>query len=211
LASTAPASAPSTAAASATDVAPRTVKGEVLGGGDYPGYSVVIPAGWSSDGTFTVKPGPVIGFSVWDVQRVPTDPCHPLTSMREPGPTVDDLVEALAAQATRNASKPTAVTVDGHAGQYLEWSVPRDAVVVGDDDFGGCDVQSNGHLDFVSWLARGGDGERYQQEPGQVDRLWILDVDGQRLVADATYSLATTQAARDELDSVAASLTFDAP
>ena len=163
-----------------------------------------------SDGSFTVKkPGPVTGFSVWDVAEVPTDPCHPLTTMRDPGPTVDDLVKALVAQKSRDASKPQAVTVDGHPGQYLEWSVPEDAEVVGDADFVGCDVQGNGHLDFVSWMAARG-GERYQQEAGQVDRLWILDVDGHRLVADATYSLKTTDAARAELAAVAASLEFDA-
>ena len=80
---------------------------------------------------------------------------------------------------------------------------------MGDADFVGCDVQDNGHLDFVSWMAARG-GERYQQEAGQVDRLWILDVDGHRLVADATCSLKTTDAARDELAAVAASLEFDA-
>ena len=132
-----------------------------------------------------------MGFSVWDVAEVPTDPCHPLTTMRDPGPTVDDLVKALVAQKSRDASKPQAVTVDGHPGQYLEWSVPKDAEVVGDADFVGCDVQDNGHLDFVSWMAARG-GERYQQEAGQVDRLWILDLDGHRLLADATYSLKTT-------------------
>ncbi len=198
------------AAAVATDAGPRLVAGRPLGAPDNPGYTVEIAApGWTSDGTFTVKdPGPVTGFSVWDVGLVPTDPCHPLTTMRDPGPTVDDLVAALVAQKSRNASTPKAVTVDGHPGQYLEWSVPKDAEVVRDSDFVGCDVQDNGHRDFVSWVPDG-HGERYQQEAGQVDQLWILDVDGHRLLADATYSLAASQASRDELAAVAASLKFD--
>jgi hypothetical protein len=195
--------------AAATDGRPPRVADTPMGLGRNPGYTVEIPStGWAVDGKFVVrKAGPVVGFSVWDVARVPTDPCHPLTTFREPGPTVDDLVNALVAQKSRNASKPKEVTVDGHRGQYLEWSVPKDAKVVGDADFVGCDVQSNGHLDFVSWETDGG-GERYQQEAGQVDRLWVLDVDGHRLLADATFSLAASQAARDELAAVAASLKF---
>jgi hypothetical protein len=204
--------APTTAASAsaAADVLPRRVAGTPLGAADNPGYTVEIAAaGWTSDGTFTVKkPGPVMGFSVWDVGQVPTDPCHPLTTMRDPGPTLDDLVTALVAQKSRDTSKPKAVTLDGFAGKYLEWSVPRDAKVVGDSDFVGCDAQDNGHLDFVSWLADG-HGERYQQEAGQVDQLWILDVDGHRLLADATYSLKSTDAARRELAAVAASLEFN--
>ena len=197
-------------ATAAADVLPRRVAGAPLGAPDNPGYTVEIAApGWVSDGSFTVKKsGPVTGFSVWDVGQVPTDPCHPLTTLRDPGPTVDDLVTALVAQKSRNATKPKAATVDGYPGQYLEWSVPRNAEVVGDSDFVGCDAQDNGHRDFVSWVGDG-HGERYQQEAGQVDRLWVLDVEGHRLLADATYSLKATDTARDELAAVAASLEFD--
>ena len=66
---------------------------------------------------------------------------------------------------------------------------------------------SDGHHNFVSWLGNG-TGERYQQVPGQVDRLWVLDVNGQRLVVDATYSPDTTQADRDQLGQIVESLRF---
>ena len=46
---------------------------------------------------------------------------------------------------------------------------------------------------------------------GQVDRLWVLNVNGQRLLVDATYSPDTTAAERDSLDQVAESLRFSAP
>jgi hypothetical protein len=49
---------------------------------------------------------------------------------------------------------------------------------------------------------------RYQQLAGQVDRLWVLDVDGQRLVVDATHSPDATPADRDELARVAEPLKF---
>jgi hypothetical protein len=149
-----------------------------------------------------------VGISVWDVGRVPRDPFQWRSTLEDPGPSVDDLVAALGAQAQRDASEPSGVLLAGHPGRYLEWSVPDDAVVTGDSDFEGCDLQE-GHADFVSWFGDGY-GERWQQVAGQVDRLWVLDVDGQRLVVDATYSPDATAVDRDELERVVASLQCEA-
>ncbi len=195
---------------SSVDQAPTTIDAQVLGGGDYPGFTVEVPTEWSTfDGHFVVKGGSgVLGLSVWDVGEVPRNPCHWKGNLYDPGPTVDDLVAALEAQPMRHATTPTDVTLGGYHGRYLEWSVPNDMVVTGDADFEGCDVQpSNGHRDFVSWLGNGF-GERYQQVAGQVDMLWVLDVDGQRLVIDATYSPDTTKADRAQLDDIVESLRF---
>jgi hypothetical protein len=54
-------------------------------------------------------------------------------------------------------------------------------------------------------------GTRYEQVPGQVDRLWVLNVNGQRLVVDATYSPDTTKADRAELGAIVKALRFVAP
>ena len=56
-------------------------------------------------------------------------------------------------------------------------------------------------------MGRGGDRE--QQGSGQHDRLWILDVDGVRLVMDATLMPGTTAADRAELARVVASVHID--
>jgi Tol biopolymer transport system component len=186
------------------------VTGLVIGGATYPGYTVEMPnQSWSSgDGYFMLKHGKaVVGFSVWDVGEVPGDPCHWKESLVGSGRSVDDLVQVLVAQKLRNATAPTDVTLAGHSGKYLEWSVPKDAKVTGDADFAGCDDPGNGHHDFVSWNGNG-NGERYELVAGQVDRLWVLDVGGQRLVVDATYSPDATPADRDELTGVAESLKF---
>jgi len=108
----------------------------------------------------------------------------------------------------RHATTPADVTLAGYHGKYLEWSVPADMKVTGDSDFSGCDIQTDGHRNFVSWEGAGGVGQRWQQMAGQVDRLWILDVDGQRLVVDASYSPDSTQAQRDEEDRVVRSIRF---
>ena len=203
-----PASSP---AAAGSPVATIRVAGTALGSGDYPAYSLETPEGWEAQGAFTVKSAgapQVMGISVWDVGAVPSDPCLWAASTQTPGPTVDDLVQALEAQASRNASAAVDVTLAGYTGRYLEWSVPSDVVVTGDSDFEGCDVEpSDGHRNFVSWFGDG-DGLRWQQVAGQVDRLWILDVDGQRLVVDATYSPDATSADLEELDQVVQSLRF---
>ena len=187
----------------------------VIGTGTYPEFTVVVPADWYAESHFVLKyaaggPGPVLGLSVWDVGQVPLDPCHWSTTLRDPGPGVDALVRALASQAGRRATTPVKVTLAGQSGQYLEWSVPG-WVVTGDADFAGCDDPGNGHHDFVSWFATDPAGERYEQVAGQVDRLWVLDVKGQRLVVDGTYSPDTTPADRAELASVVASLRFQRP
>lgn len=196
-----------------TDPDATSIDGTVFGTGDYPGYMVQAPSRWSApDDHFVVKSGSgVLGLSVWDVDQVAVNPCHWRGNLVDPGPSVDDLVAALFAQEMRDATSPTDVTLGGYDGQYLEWSVPSDMVVTGDADFEGCDVQpSNGHRDFVSWTGNG-EGERYQQVAGQVDMLWVLDVDGQRLVVDATYAPDTTETDRTELGRVVTSLRFVVP
>jgi hypothetical protein len=186
-----------------------------MGTGRYPSYTVVVPSGWFDylgGGRFTIKyrtnqPGPVLGISVWDVGQVFRDPCHWQGQAVDPGPGVAALVAALVAQPTRHATTPTDVTLAGYAGKYLEWSVPADIKSSTWTEFDACDVADDGNRNFESWLGNGM-GNRYEQVPGQVDRLWVLDVKGQRLVVDATYSPDTTQADRDQLEQVVESLRF---
>jgi hypothetical protein len=185
------------------------LEGHIVGDTDHPGYTVEVPEGWSTeDGGFIVKEGPgALGMSVWDVAQVPRNPCHWKATMSPVGPTVDDLVDALTSQRFRDPTAPTDVTLAGHDGLYLEWSTPNDWVVTGDADFQGCDDPGDGHEDFVSWWGTDA-GSRWQQDAGQVDRLWILDVDGQTLLVDATYTADTSNGDREEQEQVVASLRF---
>jgi len=191
---------------------------QVVGTGSYPGYTVVLPAGWThnqyfalGEGARTGPPRGALGIGVWDVGQVFRDPCHWQGQGFDPGPSVGELVAALVAQPMRNATRPTDVTLAGYPGKYLEWSVPATIKSSAPSEFDACDVEPDGqHHDFQGWLGNGM-GNRYEQVPGQVDRLWVLDVNGQRLVVDATYSPDTTPADRAELASVVASLRFDAP
>lgn len=200
---------PGSEASSPGERALTSLDGHIVGDADHPGYAVEVPDGWSTaDGGFMVKSGAdVVGMSVWDVAQVPGHPCHWKRTMSPVGPTVDDLVDALSSQQLRDPTQPSDITLAGHHGRYLELSVPSDWIVTGDANFKGCDDPGNGHQDFVSWLGRDA-GDRWQQVAGQVDRIWVLEVDGQTLLVDATYTPATSEAVREELDQVVSSLRF---
>jgi len=89
------------------------------------------------------------------------------------------------------------VVLGGVHGKSLQWSVPTRI------DLTHCD---QGY--FESWTAKGWSGDRYQQGPGQVDRIWILNVAGVRLVIDAAFMPRTTRANREELGRIVHSIRF---
>ena len=184
-----------------------TITRNFLGTGQHPAVTVEAPSDWTPFKDFGVT-SDCCGVSFWDVGEVAQNPCHSIGHLSDPGPTVDDLVTALESQPMRHATSPEDVTLGGYRGQYLQWSVPTHWKVTGDGDFAGCDVQPNGHRDFVSWWGSGNVGERWQQEAGQVDRLWVLDVNGQRLVIDASHSPGATTTQLDQQDQIVRSIRF---
>ena len=170
-----------------------------LSGKPFPSVVITVPDGWSSFGygvhRYTDTPR-YLAVSFWSVRDVYANGCHWLGPKIHPGPTVDDLAAVLAARPLRNATAPVAVSLGRYHGKYLEWSVPVDI------SFSDCDESF-----FRSWTATDG-GDRYQQGPGQVDRLWILDIQGHRLVIDVTYMPATSPLDQVELGKVADSIAF---
>jgi hypothetical protein len=130
------------------------------------------------------------------------DPCRWSTTRPDsPATTVDELVSALAAQASRDASAPEEITLDGYAGKSITLHVPDDAV------FSECDRGT-----FGSWGMRGGDGtpDRYHQDPGQIDVIWAVDVDGALAVIDGAYYAGTPTEHVDELRAIVESVVFEA-
>jgi hypothetical protein len=125
------------------------------------------------------------------------DPCRWSTTTPETAAaTVDELVAALGAQASRDASTPVDIAVDGRAGKSITLHVPADAA------FAQCDEGK-----FASWGVKE-TTLRHQQDPGQIDKLWIVDVDGRPVIIDIGYYDGTPQAVVDELEAIVASLTF---
>ena len=167
-----------------------------------PKIELTVPDGWFNYKGIAVGKGekvPQTAFVFfWHVDQVYPTPCKwagkPLV---DPGRGVDGLAFALANQPLRHATVPTDIELAGFRGKYLRLSVPTNI------DFDDCD---EGY--FESWTADGWASDRYQQKPGQVDRIWILDVDGQRLVIDAAYLPEATAQDRAELERVVDSIRF---
>jgi hypothetical protein len=127
------------------------------------------------------------------------DPCRWATTKPDaPATTVDELVAALTAQASRDASAPVDITLDGYAGKSITLHVPKDVVI------SECDT---GY--FASWGVPGDEPSRYHQGPGQIDKLWILDVNGVLTVIDTAYYDATPPDVVNELDAIVESTTFE--
>jgi hypothetical protein len=174
------------------------------GGPGFPAFLATVPDGWHTIGGWILdrpRSGeeiPPVGVGFWAVNHVYGHPCQWAGTLVDPGPTVDDLAQALVDVPLRNAAEPSGVTLDGYNGEYLEWSVPADF------DFDDCDEGF-----FESWTATGWASDRYQQAPGQVDRLWILDIDGSRLVIDAYSMPYATAEERAEISAVVESISFE--
>jgi hypothetical protein len=182
------------------------------GVGDGPAITVTIPApGWYGDsggGGTLVKNGtsdPPDGSGMigpwYGPLYVYGDPClWSTTTPKTPATTVDELVAALTAQKSRDASAPVDITVDGYSGKSITLHVPDDAV------FGKCDGGAFGSWDVPASPNDGPD--RYHQGPGQIDELLILDVSGKLMVFDAAYYQGTPTGDLAELHAILDSMTF---
>lgn len=130
----------------------------------------------------------------WVVNRVYPNPCSAAVEFAETvGPSVADLANALAAQALRAGADPVPVTVGGYDGLYVELSVPDDV------NLEAC--RPEGY--FYMWPGR------VQQFPGQVDMVWIVDVEGQRIVFDASHFPDASSEEVAELRDMVTTATFE--
>jgi len=166
---------------------------------------VEVPAGYGSPGGWVVDrgadgdPDNYGTVSFWDVDTVFPDPCDPAKG-DDPGPAVADLAQALRRQDRVRATDPDPVTFDGHAGLYLEIAFPKD-----DSRMIGCPESS-----YKLWGA--GDGGAYGSGiAGTVSRVWILDVDGTRVVMVADTTPREDAAATAEVLGIARSAHFVEP
>ena len=119
-----------------------------------------------------------------------SDPCHP-TDGFYPGPvdTVDGFVTALTEQqGWAEVTAPSDISVDGYVGKAFQRTAPADmsgcTTEDGGTDFSGCD--SSGCWEepiFLSWETANGDS--VGSGPGQIETLWVLDIDGTVVVISA--------------------------
>ena len=140
------------------------------------------------------------------------DPCQWSTTIPEtPATTPAEIASAFVDQALRDATvvdAPVDVTVGGFAGKAITIHVPMSFEVPNatrEEEFADCDGDA-----FALYGVEGEDGHaRNAQGPGQIDELWILDVDGAIVILDAALSPATPADLVEELRALAESATFE--
>lgn len=116
------------------------------------------------------------GPAFWIVQNVYADPCDSDSGLDpQLGPSVDDFVAAVAKLPGYQATAPTPVTVSGFDGVQFELTAPE----YGDD----CAAHR-------TWTTS---SYTRSMEPGETNRIQVLDVDGVRLVLTIVEYAYTTE------------------
>ena len=140
---------------------------------------LTVPAGWQKNiapaVVWTPSSEAHLGFST--VETLSSDPCDESAPLLDPavGPTVDDLVAALENVAGIEAGAPTPTTVDGYAGTKLDLTATCPETWL--------------------WMSQPVNGMTGVEEHTFV---WIIDVDGERLMIGAhDRSGATSDAVSD--------------
>lgn len=141
--------------------------------------TLTVPSGWSGaiPGPNLVQLNQSLGasditFELFD--KVYADPCHNDRGLLNPlpGPSVADLVAALTKMPSVTVSPVTDATIGGLPGKQLTLTAPN--------SFAGCTLTSDGY--FRIWQLPL--GATFDMTPGQARLIWIVEVDGQRLVID---------------------------
>lgn len=179
------------------------------------GFNVrfTVSAGWTWNGRYLSKGGVGLPdgaaiFFFGGTVHVYADPCHWAGPQSNPptGPTVVDLMAALAAQPMRGAGTPIErpANVPGFAnrwaGMAVELSVPDDVTIA--DCEGG---------QFRSWGPMS--NARSHQGPGQRDLVWAVDLSGngvelgkERLIIDAASFPGTPADVMSEIEAILGSV-----
>jgi hypothetical protein len=159
-----------------------------------PRLLVTVPAGWTTDdGKFIFKDyGSDAGLGVgsWNIDGTVVDPCTDHTPVQPKPSGIDALAQALTHQPKTTAKPPPDVTIDGYRGKVVEVTVATDISKCG-----------NGLDGFWIWTSSSGDG-RYVQDSDETDRIWILDVTGQRFTFNVRIPARTTAADRAEFETM---------
>ena len=148
---------------------------------------MTLPDGWTGNGSaVTDDEGSVVDFMIIGQPPRCVD-ASGSTIEAHIGPSVDDLVTFAAGQQMTKISENTDVTLDGYRGRYLE---------------------------YTNTFPQYDDGRNCDDGPGwplinESSQAWILDVDGVRLVIDASSSRGASEAVRAELRQIVESIQFE--
>ena len=157
--------------------------------------TMTVPAGWESTSAsgigkapFELPDGVNLGFA--QPATVFGDPCDPEGTAEPIGPTVDDLVTALADLPNVTGAAQADATISGFSGKHLSFVVDTEGI--------DCVMGLYGQGSFVR-----------AAENGQRQDLWIVDVAGTRLVIDAATFPETPAGDRVEMQAIVDTLLIE--
>lgn len=145
-------------------------------------------------GIYKDSPDPPAGKAivVAIVDEVYIDPCNRTKGTTSPGPTPNDLAMALANQPGTQASAISDVMLGGYTGKYVEYAFDS--------------ASEPGCAELVRWAMSVGPRQAIVDEH---DAVWILDVDGARLVIDAAWFTGATPADLADMRAIVGSIQIE--
>ena len=170
---------------------------------ELPDVLVTVPAGWNASNEFhLIEPaipagtgapdgaGLVMGWTnYWAGMQ--SHPCSKVSHQQpdiEVGPTVDDFVDAIVAHPRLHVTDPKPVKLGKYRGRFF--------TLIGPSDISKC-------TEWRPW-----EPSPYLQGPRNRWDLWVMDVDGVRVVIMAGYYPGTSSAIKNELRDMAESIRF---
>ena len=155
--------------------------------------TVTVPDGWSGIDTAIWleenKPpsGAALGFGrgAWLL----SDPCKPVDADIPVGTSVSDFVDAIAQHPVLDTTTPIDTTLGGYSGQSFDLLFPADLSTC---------------PQYRPW-----EPGIYAQGPGHRWHLWVLDVDGVRVVVQSMDYAGTSDQRRTELQAMVDSIRID--
>jgi hypothetical protein len=170
-------------------------------------FEFTVPAGWTNNSDNFVQKNTDSGslldittgvmFSAWTVDHVFTDACVG-EGTEQP---IEDSVQALATALVNQAGREEPER--GRGPIIVDGNFPGETLAV--DLVAPADLTDCGGR-LRTWPGQNGDlNAGWIAGPGQVDKVYITDVDGTRLVMVATYWPGTTTADKIELEGIIAS------
>jgi hypothetical protein len=162
---------------------------------------IVVPVGWRQDRlnltTASDLDPHLRRIELFAVDSVAEDPC--VGALWSVGPEVRDVVKAVTEQRTVRPGAPRRVSVDGYSGRMVRVRVPADLEVTR------CwDGQSLRPFGVVG-------GAYTSIFPGWTVRVWILDVEDERLLIMAAHGPGTTRGELAELTEMVEGITIVGP
>lgn len=123
------------------------------------------------------------GIEIWVPEVAATDACDASAGLIDPfGEDADEVVAYLGSHELLDASPPEPSIIGGHPATYLETAAR--------DEAAGC---IGGSLRLFGARTETGQLVHHLQEPGYVDRIWVLEVDGVTVVIDVIANPTTTE------------------